>query len=61
MHQAVTNSMKMLETSSVSRVEDKDLFQILSEVPEDNTSKKHMVLEKGTDKYSTTRPNLCRK
>lgn len=54
-YQAVTNTMKMLETRFVIRAEDKDLFQILSEVPEDNTRRKHMVLEKGTDKYSTTK------
>lgn len=60
-YQAVTNTVKMLETSSVSRVEGKDLLQNLPEVPEDTTCKKHMVLEKGTNKYSTTRQNLYRK
>jgi len=60
-YQAATNTIEMLETSFVSRVEDKHLLQISPEVPEDTTWKKHMVLEKGTNKYSTTRQNLCRK
>lgn len=51
-YQAVSNSMKMLETSSVSRDEDKDLLQILSELSENKACKEHLVLETGTDKYA---------
>lgn len=43
----------MLETSLATTVrEDKNLFRILSQVPEDNVCKEHMVLEKGTDTYA---------
>lgn len=52
--------MKILETSlAITIREDKNLFRILSQVPEDNVCKEHIVLEKGT--YANTRQNLFRK
>ena len=54
--------MKMFKRSLATTVrEDKNLFKMLSQVPEDNVCKEHMVLEKGTDTYANTRQNLCRK
>lgn len=53
--------MKILETSLAITIKDKNLFRILSQVPEDNVCKEHMVLQKGTETYTNARQNLFRK